>query len=161
MSQPRPRSTRFLLALAPLALGLQGCDLDPSGPAFHADELRAARAAWAGQGIDSYRYVIARSCGECTPESIAPALVEVRGGKTVSVVAATSVQQIQPELYRQFDTVEELFDVIEDAIDQDPYRFSARYDSRTGVPVSYAADMDRSMVDDERGFTVSQFEEIQ
>lgn len=160
MNQPRPRSTRILLALAPLALALHGCDLDPSGPAFPAAELRAARAAWQSQGIDSYRYVVAKSCGECLPESIAPALVEVRDGKTVSVVAATSVRQINPEFYGQYDTVEELFDVIGDAIDRDPYRFSARYDSRTGLPVSYAVDFDRGMVDDEAGFTISEFEAI-
>ncbi|MEW5928026.1 MAG: DUF6174 domain-containing protein [Gemmatimonadota bacterium] len=160
MSQPRPCSTRILLALAPLALALQGCSLDPSGPADARGNLRAARAAWERQGIDSYRYVIHKSCGECLPESVAPALVEVRDGSTVSVVAATSARQIRPEFYQQYDTVEELFDLIAAAIEQDPYRFGARYDSRRGYPLEFSVDYDRDAVDDEAGFAVAQFEAV-
>lgn len=95
------------------------------------------------------------------PESVAPARVEVRDGKTVSVVAATSARPIRPEFFQQYDTVEELFDVIGDAIGRDPYRFGVRYDSRRGYPLEFSVDYDRGMVDDEAGFTVADFEAIE
>ncbi len=155
MNQPRTRPLRVLLALAPAACGLG--TFAPSGPA---DDLRAARAEWERQGVSSYRYSISRSCGECVPGADAPARVEVRDGRTVSVTALNPARPIRAELFDTFDTVEELFATVEEVIAGEPYRFSAQYDSQLGYPVSYAADLHREHVDDERGFVIQDFEVI-
>jgi hypothetical protein len=160
MSQPRPRALRALLALAPIVLALQGCSMDLFGPSSPADDLRAARRLWERQGIASYRYTFYRSCGECLPEAAAPARVEVRDGRTVSVVAAGG-RPIRPEFFDGVDTVEEIFAGLEEVIARGPYRFSARYDERRGYAVSHSVDLDRKYVDDEGGFTVADFEVIQ
>ncbi|MET0399027.1 MAG: DUF6174 domain-containing protein [Longimicrobiaceae bacterium] len=159
MNQLGRRAMRVLPVPLGLALALGACGLDPFGPSSPADDLRAARAEWARQGITSYRYTVHRSC-ECLPEATAPARVEVRDGRTVSVVAATSVRQVRPEAFEQYDTVEELFAVIEEALARDPYRFSASYDERLGYPLGYSVDFDREHVDDEGGLAITEFEVI-
>jgi hypothetical protein len=151
---------RFLPVPLGLVLVAGACGLDPFGPSGATDELRAARAEWERQGISSYRYTVRRSC-ECLPEATAPARVEVRDGRTVSVVAATSVSQVRPEAFGEYDTVEELFAVIEEAIARDPYRFTARYDERLGYPLGYSVDFDREYVDDEGGLAITEFEVIE
>ena len=158
MSQPGARALRLLLALAPLVLALQACSTDLFGPSGPADELRAARRLWERQGIASYRYTIYQSCGECSPEWVAPARVEVRDGRTVAVTAANPARPIRREFFEGDDTVEELFASIEGVIATRPYRFGARYDSRLGHPLYYSVDYDRTYVDDEAGFTVADFE---
>jgi hypothetical protein len=160
MTRSRTRSKRLLLAAASLALALGACGLGPFGPAGPADELRAARAEWERRGIASYRYSISRSCGECVPGADAPARVEVRDGRTVSVTALVPARPIRPELFESFDTVEDLFATVEEVIAGRPYRFSASYDPRLGYPLEYSADLDREYVDDERGFVVQGFEVI-
>lgn len=143
-----------------LALALQACGLNPSGPAAHRDDLRAARATWARQGITSYRYTIVNACAECAQEFVGPARVEVRDGRTVSVTAQNPARPIRPEYFGEYDTIEELFTTVERVIDQNPYRFSARYDTQRGHPASYSVDYDRRMVDDEGGFTIADFEVV-
>ena len=160
MIQLRPRALRALPVLVPLGLALGACGLAPLGPSSAAGDLRAARAEWERQGISSYRYTIRRSC-ECLPEATAPARVEVRDGRTVSVVAATSASQVRPEAFQRYDTVEELFAVIEETIERDPYRFSARYDARLGYPLEYSVDFDREHADDEGGLAITDFEVIE
>lgn len=160
MIQIRSRSLRALPVPLALALALVGCALGPLGPSGAAGDLRAARAEWERQGIDSYRYTIRRSC-ECLPEATAPARVEVRGGRTVSVVAAAGGRQLRPEVFEQYDTVEELFAVIEEAIARDPYRFTARYDARLGYPLEYSVDFDREHADDEGSLVITDFEVIE
>ncbi len=160
MTRFRATPLRLLPALVPLALALGACGLGPFGPSGPADDLRAARAAWERQGIASYRYSISKSCGECSAESIAPARVEVRDGRTVSVTALNPAWPIHRESYDAYDTVEELFATVEEVIAGGPYRFSASYDSRLGYPVGYSADLDREYVDDERGFAIQDFEVI-
>lgn len=160
MNQLRRRAVRALPVPLGLALALGACGLAPFGPGSPADELRAARAEWERQGISSYRYTVRRSC-ECLPEVTVPARVEVRGGRTVSVVAATRARQVRPEAFGEYDTVEELFAVIGEAIARDPYRFVARYDARFGYPVEYFVDFDREHADDEGGLAITDFEVIE
>ncbi|MBV9774483.1 MAG: hypothetical protein JO040_11065 [Gemmatimonadetes bacterium] len=160
MNQNRTNVKRALLVLAPLALALQACAYDPSGPASQRNDLRAARTAWERQGITSYRYTLYKVCGECPSESVAPARVEVRDGRTVSVTPVNPARPIRAEYFDEYDTIEDLFATVQGVIDHDPYRFSAVYDARRGYPLSYSVDYDRRMVDDEAGFTLTDFEVV-
>ncbi len=160
MNPPRRHAPWTLPVFLPLTLALVACGLAPLGPSSPADDLRAARAEWERQGISSYRYTVHRSC-ECLPEATAPARVEVRDGRTVSVAATTGGRQLRPEDFGQYDTVEELFAVIEEAISRDPYRFSASYDERLGYPLGYSVDFDREHADDEGGLAITDFEVIE
>ncbi|HEV2147955.1 MAG TPA: DUF6174 domain-containing protein [Longimicrobiaceae bacterium] len=155
-----PAKNRLPL-LALVILALQACSGGPFDPGQGRAELRAARARWERQGISDYRYTIIKACGECMPESVAPARVEVRGGRTVSVEALFDARPIRREFFDAYDTVEDLFAVIEATLAENPYRFHASYDRRRGHPLSYSVDYDRQMVDDEGGFTVADFEIIQ
>lgn len=158
MNQILPKAGQPLLALAALALALQSCALDPPGRPGAAD-LRASRALWERQELRDYRYTIGRTC-ECLPEMVGPAVVEVRGGRTVSVTAARSGAAILPEAFERLDTVDELFAAVQEAMARDPDELRVRYDPRRGHPVSFFVDYDRDVGDDEHGFTVESFEPL-
>jgi hypothetical protein len=159
MTRIRSKAARALLLLLPATLALSACEGDPFLPRFTTD-LDEARATWERQGITSYRYTLLKVCGECPPESVAPARIEVRDGVPVSVQALTSSRPIDPAFFGDYDTVDELFDVIGDALAAEPYRFHARYDEGRGHPVGFSVDYDRQAVDDEAGFSVADFEVI-
>ena len=141
-----------LLALALAAGACTGGPFDASGARA---ELRAARAVWQRERPADYAYTVGRVCF-CGQEVAGPVRVEVRGGQTVSVQTLGG-QSLRPGAFDDLDTVEELFRVVEDAIEADPYQLSAGYDTERGHPLSLAVDYDRRVVDEEGGFVVSDF----
>ena len=106
--------------------------------------LDAAKHRWHRFHASSYTYVVTKTCGRCLTE---PVRVRVRNGKPVGT----------PRGMLGYDTVPELFDRIQDAIDSHPYRVDATYGPRSGVPTMVAVDEDRDMVDDVTGFVVERF----
>ncbi|MDP9349388.1 MAG: DUF6174 domain-containing protein [Gemmatimonadota bacterium] len=74
---------RALLALVPLALTLQSCEIGSTEPhAAELQELERNRRKWERTGLRDYRYVVRNTCF-CTPEFAGPMEVEVRGGNPV------------------------------------------------------------------------------
>ena len=136
---------------------LVGCT--PTGPeGTERDALRAGRGRWEAAGARSYRYTLdirAMIIGG-TPIS-----VEVRDGNPVSVRYVNTGQAVsttaEGAFVARFDTVEELFGVIEQALERKG-RVSAAYDPSLGYPVSADVDPHRNAIDDEFGFRVLGFE---
>ena len=104
--------------------------------------LNAARDRWTNAALDSYHYVFANDCGECSEVTSAPRPVVVWGS----------------ERYDPGDlapSVEEIFDEIEQALDAGR-SVEVTFDEQLGYPIDVAIDMeDRSfdggthwMVDD-------------
>jgi Family of unknown function (DUF6174) len=141
-----------------VALVAAGCDT--TGPTDDLDRererLEQARAQWRSQGIVDYRYTFRRSCF-CGPDVREPAQVVVRGGQIVSVQSVASGAPLDPALYY---TVEGLFDLLEDAIDQEAARLSATYDSGLGYPTSGYIDRNEMIADEELGFQSSDLERM-
>lgn len=152
---PRIRSITRLLPLAVAALALQACTGGPFDPSGARAELRAGRALWEREGLADYAYTIRRTCF-CGPAVSGPVRVEVRGGRTVSV-STLGGQSVAPGAFDRLDTVEELFEAVEDAIRAEPYQLASAYDPARGHPVALAVDYDRYAVDEENGFQVTDF----
>ena len=62
---------------------------------------------------------------------------------------------LDPEFFHFYDTVEDLFDLIEDAIARDAAVLEVRYDGRLGYPRAIVLDFSVDVADDELSVTVS------
>ena len=117
------------------------------------DDLESARDRWEDADIDDYTFTIRRSCF-CPPEYIGPYRIMVRAGRITGVMVdgrSVSAQQFQ------VPTVAALFDQLAEAYSSGAAEVRASYDARIGHPVEIWIDQDRSMADEETGFTISSF----
>ena len=139
------RFFRPLLFLVPLAL-LAGCRLlnstDPR------EDFDLAFDQWSSQGYGSYSYEVLRSCFCGFPGVGSRVVVVVHEWEPVAAWDADTGEPFTPSEVRSFPTVEDLFDIAEDAIDRAD-RFSIRYDDRLGYPVEIDIDYIRDAIDDE------------
>lgn len=125
-------------------------------------EIRRERALWESAKVTSYRFVLRATClCELSPRS--PVLVEVRGGKPVSVKPLTESKYFYfyPESYKRHNTIDKLFDVIQEAVTRKAEVVSVSYDPALGYPTVIVIDEDTRYVDDEVTMWVEQFEIIQ
>lgn len=134
-------------------------DEEPT-PAAHleaaAERLDAMQAIWEEQNVDSYTFEFQWQCF-CPRNFTQRVRVTVVDGE-VTAVEPLEIQE-GPELQvEDFRTIDGLFELLREAIEQDAHRFEAMYDEARGLPVSAWIDYDELMADEERGFTVSDFE---
>jgi hypothetical protein len=141
-------ATRLALVLMLASCGL----LDPDGGSERA-RLAEARGQWALRSIDSYDFVLQRSCfcGGGTQ----PARVAVRDGVRTSVVFVEDGSAVPAQFAGLYLTVPELFDFIEDAIDRGAHSIQVRYHGTLGYPTSIQVDYDASAIDEEMAFTAT------
>jgi len=131
-----------------------GCS-SATDPSDHAEALAVSRARWSGSGIANYQFTIARLC-ECTPETVGPVVVEVRGGEVSERKYASGVT-VDPQYADLFTDVPGLFDLIDEAIRRDAAGLAVRYNSAYGYPESIQIDWMAGAVDDEVSYRISDF----
>lgn len=139
--------------MSALALAAAGCGITGASDPLdrERERLEQARAQWRSQGIADYRFTFRRACF-CAPDVREPAVVTVRRGAIVSVESVATGSPQDPALYY---TIEGLFDLLEDAIDQEAARLTADYDSALGYPRSAFIDRNEMIADEELGFQAS------
>jgi hypothetical protein len=142
------------LASAITLLTLNCSLFSPDGPRDERQSfLRDAMDQWAANGPAGYEYTLGFSCGECPPEWTHPLRIRVEAGEVVSVFdlsAGTSVDPNQRSL-----TIDELFEVIQDAVQEDVYRLAVKYHPDLGYPISISIDHDSLVADDEFGYSAT------
>lgn len=140
---------KFLVGLLCVAAASCGVtDVDDE----RADRLEAARQLWESNAPESYSYVFRASC-ECLPSFTSPARIQVRAGEIESVVAVSDGEPVPVEPYR---TIDELFDLIADALDRGTADFHVEYDAQYGYPTVISIDYDRGIADDEFAYWASE-----
>ena len=147
------KPARWLLAL----VALQSCIIFV-GPTDHDDELRdlvRARARWNVNGVTDYD-VIARALCFCAFGGTDVRVI-IRNGGVVSATILATGQMMGGAEAVQYRSVEQLFDVIENAIDRDAYRIDATYDLHYGYPSHFFIDYSRNAADEEFGYEIVQF----
>ena len=112
--------------------------------------LDEATAAWQENGISHYQFVLETGCF-CPPEVTAPGLVEVNRGAIVSVVDPDTGIGLDPANYR---SVTDLFDVVQNAIDQEVFQLTAAYDP-LGYPAQIFVDPVEFLADDTTAYMAS------
>jgi len=133
----RGAATAALLA----ALAGSGCGTSP----FELSTTAWAdyRARWEAAGITDYEYEFQRTC-EC--KDTRPARIEVRTGR---VTAATYTDSGESAPSAGYPTIDELFELIDEAISAEAASMRVSYDQRLGYPTEIRIDYDLNVADDE------------
>jgi len=121
------------------------------------NDLATARASWAAMISAPYSFTFARSCF-CASEFLRPVHISVADGEVTQAVFVDTGDPVATPL-SEIETVDDLFDEIQAAIDADAFEIVATFDSRLGYPVSVSIDYIENAIDDEMAFQVSDFHE--
>lgn len=133
---------------ATLVLGIAslvaGCSTSPFD--LSASAVRDHRAAWEALGLTDYEFDVHRQC-ECSADWVRPARVVVRGGRVVEATYADSGQPAAASM--TYPTIDELFDMIEEAIRLEAPGLWVSYDPRLEYPTDISINYQEQVVDDE------------
>ena len=132
-----------------------------AGTVLANSEPTTGRALWESHDITSYRFVLERNCF-CLIRG--PVVIEVRDGTVVSVVdqetgEATVDGFALSEIFSEADTIEKLFELIEDS--QDAAVLQVSYDETLGYPTEVYVDQSEMMADEEIGYVVHELEVLE
>lgn len=112
------------------------------------DELDANRDLWSVNGSQDYDYVL-------EPRSFLigrPGRVEVRAGTITSV---TDIVSQQPLDLTRYQTVDDLFELLQNEINRPAFTIEAEFDSTFGYPTLASIDPLDFVIDEEFGFIAS------
>ncbi len=147
----RPRA---LAAAAASLLLLSGCDqFEPREFSEVSEVFRLAQSKWNAANVQSYDFTIKLLCIDCPVSDLN---VQVRNDVVVSVKdrAGEDVPAAQVGAY---DTIDELFGHIGEAIDSGADGVSVSYDGALGYPHLARLDASYSQTGEELGFNVTNF----
>jgi hypothetical protein len=146
-----------MIAIKLAFLGLCLATLSACGSGAEGVRLADARNTWTEAGINSYRYTLTIGCF-CPPGLRGPVEIEVIDGRTIDVRFSAGAADVNREYFDRYDTIEDLFAVIEEALAQSPDSAGIGYDNRYGFPHSISFDFEQEVADDEISYTVENFE---
>lgn len=149
ISQPPHRQVKYVLPFFAFALLIQGCSLFSTSDR---GDLNDARARWERAEIRNYDFTLSLSCF-CEGGGYA---VSVRDRDIVTAEPLNGQSSgMQAEL-----AVEDLFDVIINALAEDVDVLEVEYDGGLGYPTLISIDYFTDAVDDEITYTISDFERV-
>jgi hypothetical protein len=120
-------------------------------------QMERSRQVWNAQGIDDYRMTVRLQGGWLGGSAV----VEVRDGVPVSRhTPPGEPQQVPPEAFAEYDTVEELFAILERAFENGADDVDATYDPTLGLPLEVFIDPMKNAIDEEHGFMVEGFTKL-
>jgi hypothetical protein len=117
-------------------------------------QLDRNRQLWNERGLSDYQYVFNWSCF-CLPEYTAPVNIKVERGEWTEISSVGDGVPVIEKDWRRYKTIEELFDIIDEALLQDAKEIRVEYDPDLGYPSSVFIDYDERIADEERGFNVT------
>lgn len=121
---------------------------------IHSDlqlELDAARALWESTATSNYTYNFNWQCF-CIEDFVARVTVTVQDGQVMSVIRVEDGQPVDEQFKDSFVTVDELFDRLQDAIDQNAASIRAEFDPGNGLPTEVFIDYQAIIADEEMGW---------
>jgi hypothetical protein len=144
------RGLRPLVLL--LAMAASGCDvLDIHDSAREQYEQGLER--WEATRPEAYVVTLERICF-CSPEAKGPVQVTVQGNTVLSRVYEASGEPVPAEFASGFPTIDGLFKIIKDALDDGYHDLEAFYDPATGIPFNFWIDYKQNVQDEEIGYNV-------
>jgi hypothetical protein len=122
---------------------LGGCGFGDDD-SFQRQNLQQARTRWDTKDVASYSYILELQCF-CAPASeLRPVLVTVNNGAVVSLQYWNENPSNRPaapaSIFGPYDTVEELFALVADAIDRNADVLQVGYNSEYGFPEAVNVD---------------------
>lgn len=125
---------------------------DPNSLADPQDALDAARALWAANGSGDYNMTFSWQCF-CVVDYVQRVDLEVRNGSVEDGTVTDGGAALTSEQLAEYSSVEQLFDLIQDAIDDGAAEIRTSYDA-AGYPAEVWIDFSRRIADEERGFFI-------
>ncbi len=146
-----------LLVLLPL---LVGCVIFSSIEEDVQGGLDVNRALWDAAAIHDYSMSFQRLCVFCSVEFLIPVRITVRGDTISEVTDLDTGAPVEEPAPGVFLTIDEVFDVIQGAIDQSAAEINVRYNSMFGYPTDVTIDLSRSLFNDDAQFQIREFVEL-
>ncbi len=121
------------------------------------ETLEENRQLWRSQTIKNYQYIYQQWCF-CPPPSNDYLKVSVKNDKITEVVNLNNNQVIPDSTFPK--TIEELFNIIEDAIKRNADEILITYDPTLGYPTRVAIDYLKILADEEMTYTVENLSKL-
>ncbi|MEH2047790.1 DUF6174 domain-containing protein [Nostoc sp.] len=121
--------------------------------------LRFNKLLWERANIYNYRITVSNSCF-CIPDARGPVVIQVRNGQTTSITSVATGKPVNPQFFQKYDTIPELFNVIQDAIKRKASNLDVEYNAKFGYPTKINIDYDSQIADEEIFLTIENFQEI-
>jgi hypothetical protein len=122
--------------------------------------LNTNRELWDSSGLSDYQVQYRRVCF-CPTDITSPVIVSVKDGAIDSLTYAETGEPVGEAFHDLFPDVSGMFDIIQDAIDQEAESIRVSYDPNLGHPVSVGIDYSYMIADEELGFEVSSLQQVQ
>lgn len=117
-------------------------------------ELEAAQAKFQTNMSGSYTFHSLRSC-ECTAETTREMRVTVTDGAITGAIYVDDESAVSPQTLQHVMTIEETFEEIQSAIDENAHLITVEYDTELGFPTSVAIDYSAQLADEELSLLIS------
>lgn len=145
-----------IAAVTAAAMLVVGCS-DSSGPDPEPEVLRDLvenASDWGDLGITDYSFTATVSCF-CAGELFRPATVVVRDNAVESASYVDDGQPVDPVFLPAYQTIDEMFETIANAIERDAVVLEVTYDPELHYPTDVYIDMSEMIADEEQGFTAT------
>ncbi len=143
----------MVLLCAILAM-LHGCILKDDRLADVQSKLDQNRKKWMSKVVSNYQFNFRWEC-YCSPEYVAPVNISVRENRIDGAVFVENEVPVAVEGLERYRTIEGLFDLLQEGIDENAHTISAHYHSELGYPVKASIDYEEDLVDEELGFDIN------
>lgn len=143
----------LLLVFVVLLIGLTACRSAGQSPQ---GVLNRNRNSWNDQAPSHYQFTLQVGCF-CVPDFTRPVQIEVRDGTVVSKSYADNGQAVNNDFFESYDTMDELFAVIEKAIEDEADVIDIAYHPDYGYPEQISLDYIKEALDDEVAYRVLTF----
>ncbi len=120
------------------------------------DTLNKHLSMWKNVNIRDYSYEFQRSCF-CLREYTKAVLIQVKNGIVTDAKFKDNNKPLPSSLKGNRQTIDNLFETIQDAIDRKADSIEVRYNEQYGFPTSIAVDYDQRMADEELYIKASHF----
>lgn len=134
----------FVRAVLVSLTTLASCS-SPTGPNA---ELTDARERWESRRITQYQYKFQRICF-CLEETTRAVTIRVQGNVVTRAWYVANGSEVPAGDLHLYPTVEQLFAIIEDAIERKAARLDVEYDRANGYPTRIDIDYSSGTADDE------------
>ena len=111
-------------------------------------EVQMNREKWMSHEISSYQIEMQKIC-YCVPEVVRMMVFEVEGDEVMSVKYADTGEDVDPQHYGNFNTIEGMFTFVEKALEKNPADLSIAYDEKYGYIKELSVDFKENIADDE------------
>ena len=113
-----------------------------------ASEIQMNREKWLTHEISGYEIEMQKIC-YCIPEVVRMMVFEVNDNEVQSVRYADTGEDVDPQHYGEFNTIEGMFSFVEAALGKSPADISIAYDEKYGYIKELSIDFKENIADDE------------